>query len=86
MALDALSRSVRTILMHEWDPIGVVDEPAAQGEYDDYVSSVVRLLRRNASADDIYRHLRHLETDMIGLPGDAARTRRAAEVLASLSL
>jgi len=49
--------------LHEWDPI--VDEPAAQGEYD---------------------HLRHLETDMIGLPGDAARTRRAAEVLASLSL
>jgi hypothetical protein len=63
MATDALMRSVRATFLHEWDPI--VDEPAAQGEYD---------------------HLRHLETDMIGLPGDAARTRRAAEVLASLSL
>lgn len=86
MALDVLSRSVRTILMHDWDPIGVVDEPAASGEYDDYVSSVVRLLRRDASVDDIYRLLRQLETDTMGLPGDAARTRRAAEILASLSL
>jgi hypothetical protein len=72
-------------LMHEWDPIGVEDEPAAQSEYDDYVSSVVRLLRRNASIDEIYGHLRDVEMDMMRLPGDAARTRRAAEILASLS-
>ena len=82
VTVDKLSRSVRTILMREWDPIGVVDEPAAQDEYDADVGTVVQLLRRNASLDDLY--LRRVETDLIGLPGDADRSHRAAQALSAL--
>ncbi len=36
--------SIRQVLLHDWDPIGVADEPAAQDEYDAYVGGVYRLL------------------------------------------
>ena len=81
MGRDPLSRSVQRILLHDWDPIGIKDEPAAQDEYDSYVGIVAELVRRDSSVDDLFRYLRHLETETIGLPGDVERTRQAARAL-----
>jgi fatty acid-binding protein DegV len=70
--------------MQDWDPIGVKDEPAAQDEYDVYVARIVQMLKQNASAEALYRYLREVETEAIGLPGDRTKTRYAADRLSAL--
>jgi hypothetical protein len=65
------SRIIRSVigrvLMSQWDPIGVHDEPAAADEYDSYVSGIYDLLNRKASAREIGAHLEKIEKDRMGL-------------------
>lgn len=68
-------------LLRVWDPIGVADVPAARDEYDSYVPQVFRLLADGASQDDVFNHLRQLETEHMGLRDNCERTRGAAEAL-----
>ena len=55
------------MLMSEWDPIGVGDEPMAADEYDSYIGDVLQLLERKASAKAIYDYLQQVETQRMGL-------------------
>jgi hypothetical protein len=57
---------IRSILMSEWDPIGVNDTPEAD-EYDGYVGPVLNLLNARASSDEIAAYLRKVETERMGL-------------------
>ncbi len=57
------------VLLHEWDPIGVSNEPNAQDEYDSYVAGVFHLLAAGVSNDELIDHLLEIETDRMGLPG-----------------
>jgi hypothetical protein len=58
---------IRSILMSEWDPIGVNDTPEAADEYDGYVGPVLDLLNAKASSDEIAAYLRNVETERMGL-------------------
>ena len=62
-----IQESIRQVLLHDWDPIGVEDEPGAQGEYDSYVGALYRLLIRGASEREIADHLRGIEIDRMGI-------------------
>ena len=75
---------VRDMLLREWDPAGVSEFPAAQNEYDNYVSDVVSLLERRAGEEEIFDCLWRLETEQMGLTGDEPATRTAARKLRSL--
>ena len=55
------------MLLRDWDPIGVRDEPAAQDEYDAYVGGVYRLLASGATAEEIADHLWLIEKEKIGM-------------------
>ena len=63
----AIQESIRQVLLHDWDPLGVADEPSAQDEYDSYVGGVYRLLLSEASAQDIADHLWEIENDVMGI-------------------
>ena len=75
---DDMHARVRAILMQDWDPIGVADEPKAADEYDKYVPAIVAMLRTGPSADALAAHLLQIETTAMGLAGDAARARSVA--------
>ena len=62
-----IMEDIRQILLHQWDPIGIKDEPNAQDEYDSYVGGVYRLLASHASAEEIAKHLAVIETGQMGL-------------------
>jgi lactam utilization protein B len=83
VSADALSDVVKVVLMKNWDPIGVNDEPAAQDEYDGYVQQILRLLKTDASVSKVAEHLLRIETDEMGLRGDRGRALRVAETLRS---
>jgi len=39
-----LKKEIRRVLLQAWDPIGIKDEPNAQGEYDSYIGPIYELL------------------------------------------
>lgn len=80
----ALEGKIWELLMREWDPIGVREEPAARDEYDDYVPQVARLIRSKEPPDKLAKYLLSVETVNMGLPGDADRARSVATRLAAL--
>lgn len=73
MPLDPLSEKIRTVLIADWDPIGVRDVAAARDEYDQYVASIAVLVRAGRTASDLSKYLLEIETETMGLPGDRVR-------------
>ena len=61
--LREIEESIRNVLLHDWDPIEVANEPLAQSEYDSYVGAVYRLLASGASEQEIADHLWKIETE-----------------------
>lgn len=79
-----LQARIREILLRQWDPIGVADEPQAQDEYDSYAGEIESAVRAGRSASEIANHLVLIETDEMGLSGDRDRALRAANSLTCL--
>ncbi|MGB8492977.1 MAG: hypothetical protein WCE53_01120 [Candidatus Acidiferrum sp.] len=48
---------IRQVLLKNWDPIDIKDEPLAQGEYDMYIPGVFTLLTENSSDEEISAYL-----------------------------
>ncbi len=77
--------AIRSILLKEWDPIGVKDVPEAQDEYDSYIPGVYKLLINRESSEKIFQYLWKVETDYMGLYGNRNHTRSIAKKLAELT-
>ena len=60
--------TIRHVLLHVWDPIGIKDEPNAQDEYDSYLGGVYELLVSGASDERIEDHLWRIVTERMELP------------------
>ena len=60
-------RAIRSVLLKDWDPIGVREIPEAQDEYDSYAFPLYTLLRQHPSEKTLVDHLFHLETEHMGL-------------------
>jgi hypothetical protein len=56
--------AIRQVLLRDWDPIGVQDEPNAQDEYDGYVGRIYRVLARGASELEVAEELAAIERRM----------------------
>jgi hypothetical protein len=77
--------SLRTLLLYEWDPIGVIgmaDLDAIHDEYDNYLGPIASLLDRGASTDRLTEYLSSTRTATMGLRPDLDQDRRVAEMLA----
>jgi hypothetical protein len=58
--------AIGQILLQEWDPIGIREEPEAQDEYESYVGGVYRLLAEGASPETVAEHLYLIEAEQMG--------------------
>jgi hypothetical protein len=74
--------AIRRVLLDEWDPIGVRDEPAAQCEYDGYALALYGLLARGATDDDLAEYL--AEVTMFWLELGASRRDSLSTVIHAL--
>src|SRR5689334_7286787 len=87
----AVSREFRAriehVLLHEWDPCEVVNEPKAADEYSAYVYGVMQLLLAGAPAEAIEQHLAAIEHERMGMTGGpSSRRTTAASVLHALEV
>ncbi len=80
-----LHDAIRSILMKEWDPIGVGHIPRAQDEYDSYIPTIYRLLIRREPAYEVFDYLWWAETEHMGLSGNRQHTEKVAEQLVGLA-
>jgi hypothetical protein len=60
-------RTIRDILIRDWDPIGVRELRGAEDEYDAYVMPIYQLLRQSPSEAALTDHLYQIETKHMGL-------------------
>jgi hypothetical protein len=77
-------QAIRSVLLREWDPIGVDGVPEAQDEYDAYVSQIHGLLIRREPLQKIVDYLWWAETEHMGLCGNRSRTEAVARRLMRL--
>lgn len=78
---DELERRVDEVLFYAWDPIGMKDEPCARAEYRSYVDSILRLLQKNSSAEEIATHLSRIQTESMGLHSNFDHNLAIANIL-----
>ena len=78
-------KALKKLVIDEWDPIGIGNDPYAQDEYDSYIYMLLGLVFRKASEEQIFDYLWDLETQHMGLNGDEATTRRFAKRLVAFS-
>lgn len=63
----SIQAKIRNILLRDWDPIGISDEPACLNEYDGYVGRVYRLIVSGGDEDQLASHLAEIEAEQMGL-------------------
>ena len=75
---------IRTILVKEWDLIGIADVAEAQDEYDAYISGLYKRLISRASEHELFEYLWAIETETMGLKGNRSHTESIAHRLMAL--
>ena len=78
--------AIRRILVSDWDPIGVMDDPEwPRDEYDSYIGDLYSFIQRGESVEFIARHLCFIEDKRMGLGAAPTSARiRVAEMLVAL--
>ena len=65
---EEIAAAIRQVLVHDWDPIGVMDDPDwPRDEYDSYVGEIHGFLERGESIEFIARHLCFVEEKQMRL-------------------
>lgn len=55
---------IQTILLQNWDPVGIGDNPKLKDEYDGYIGLIIETLLKTPSIEEIITLLREIEKDM----------------------
>lgn len=76
-----LTECVSSILLNEWDPIGIAEDPYMRDEYDNYVPRIVRMLLDNQSTESIAHQLNVYTEEYMLLEPDKAKSLAVAEHL-----
>ncbi|MGZ8379684.1 MAG: hypothetical protein ACXWZS_09785 [Gemmatirosa sp.] len=64
---------IERVLLQQWDPLGVHEQPGAHPEYAPYAHDLFGLLMRGASDVQVERRLRQIERDELHRPDADAR-------------
>lgn len=68
----AIQDSIRQVLLHDWDPIGIRCDSNVGDEYDAYIAPIYRILVGTRSESDLIECLRRIEREEIGVePSEA---------------
>lgn len=75
---DERIRSIRAILLKDWDPLAVGDNPHLTDEYDDLIAVILHLLDTHCTAEQLCQHLASIDAGWGGEPSrpDIERTVR----------
>jgi hypothetical protein len=84
--IQRINDEIRQVLVKEWDPIGIKDEPRAQDEYDSYIGGVFNLLAKHGSDKEIEDYLWKIIEDRIHVHPQMGATQNAVKALRSISL
>jgi regulator of sirC expression with transglutaminase-like and TPR domain len=76
--------TIDSILLWDWDPIGIADISLARDEYQNYTKTLQSLLAQRAQKEMIAQILVEIERNEMGLTGDLPRALRVAEKLLKL--
>ena len=60
-------RQIESVLLRDWDPIGVAEVSQAQDEYRDYVREVYDVAVQTRSAEAVAKHLVRIEWKTMSL-------------------
>lgn len=55
------TQSIRTILLKDWDPLIVGDNPHLSDEHDDLIPSIVGLVGNHCTVEQLERYLKDIE-------------------------
>ncbi len=72
---------IRCILLKDWDPLRISDNPYLHDEYDRYISGIANLLDRHCTVDELKQHLIWIEQEEMSLTQLTDGIARAAENL-----
>jgi hypothetical protein len=78
MSDDDRAQRVRDILLKDWDPLVVGDNPHLTDEYDDLIAGIRHLLDTHCTAEQLGQHLASIDAGWGGEPSwpDIERTVR----------
>jgi hypothetical protein len=78
---------IRQVLLRDWNPIGVNNDPELADEYDSYIAPVYRILVGGRSEDDLIELLYRAERDQIGMACESPeQLRPVAQKLLALDV
>lgn len=75
---------IRRVLLNVWDPIGVIDEPNAQDEYDSYIGKLYEFLIADAPESEFISYLHWVAHERMGF--DAAQMKDMIETAKALKM
>jgi len=81
-----IQEDIRQVLLKDWDPIGVRNEPDLKDEYNSYIGKIYRRLASKASEADIVELLYKIEKEEMGSSPDEERLRPVAGKLFKLNV
>ena len=78
--------AIAAILLRDWDPIGIQNEPMCQHEYYAYVGGVYHLLGGQATVEQVAEHLGNVESAQIGTQTTTEHRLAVARKLCALNV
>ena len=82
---DDKATRIRRILLRDWDPLRVSDNPHLHDEYDRYIDGIVYLLDQHCTVDELKKHLSRIEREEMSLVELTSGIPIAAENLIKVS-
>jgi hypothetical protein len=82
--MSASIRQIQSVLMQEWDPIGVRRVPEAADEYDSYLMPIYQILRERRTASDLLDYMEWMLKHM-GLAATRESLQPIAEKLMQIN-
>lgn len=80
------NEEVKNILMNDWDPIGIKNNPNAKAEYDQYALRIVGMLYNGTTQDKLADYLENIATEDLGLLSNKTLSMDISKKLLALKL
>ena len=58
---------IRSVLINDWDPVKIGENPNLIDEYDSYIGLIIKVLIQNSTVDEIVELLKRIETKEMGI-------------------
>jgi hypothetical protein len=76
---------IRYLLLTEWDPLNIGDNPNLFDEYDGYIPIVLSILMKGIGVEELSILLYKIEQEEIGVDGNLEKCYRVAVALKNMN-